>query len=165
MTYTFTLQDTPFTQDETFDRLYADTLDDIESGTVIFRTGATDDYKKNRVYNLLTQQGFQNQKFISLSKDSTIIMYIQGWIKNNTLVWNVAITGKINNSKSWLSESAFWTANKNWIQSQDCTAFEVNSIHNSRIETFLTGIDNANKTEGTLSKLNYDDLCVMRWEF
>jgi len=166
MTYTFTLQDTPFTQDETFDRLYADSLDDFESGTVIFRTGISDTNKKARIYTLLTQGGYDNEKLISISKDGTVCMYIQGWIKDNTLVWNGAVTAKINNSKSWCAESQLWTDNKTWTQSKQCNSFEIICIADSRIETFLTGINTAGRMQGTLSKTtNGAGLRVMRWEF
>ena len=41
MAYTFT-ETTTFTIDSTFDSLYADSLADLEGGTVIFDEGATD---------------------------------------------------------------------------------------------------------------------------
>ena len=81
MAYTFTLQDTPFAKDATFDSLYADSIEDFDSGTVVFGTGATDEYKIYRVYNMITQTGYGDDKFISISKDSATIMQIQGYIK------------------------------------------------------------------------------------
>ena len=164
MAYTFT-ETNNFAIDSTFDSLYADTIEDIDSGTVTLDSGTTDDEKKQRIIALMNN-GYNNQTNIIVAKDGVTCMYIQGHIKDNTYVWNNGLTGKINNSKSWLSESAFWTANKNWIQSKGCTAFEVNSIANSRVEIFLVGIDNASKTEGTLSKSTNDNgLRVMRWEY
>jgi hypothetical protein len=165
MTYTFTLQNTPFAQDATFDRLYADSLDDFDSGTVSFRTGLSDSDKKTRIYTLLNQGGYDNEKLISISKDGTTCMYIQGWIKNNTLVWNSAIVGKINNSKSWCSTQQFHQQNKEWIESQGCNAWEVHSIPGSRIETFFKAVNNSGNMFGTFSETTDNGILKMRWEF
>ena len=165
MAYTFTLQDTPFAQDTTFDRLYADSLDDFESGTVKFISGYSDSEKKQKVYNLLTQGGYENEKLISISKDDVVCMYIQGWIKDNTLVWNNAITGKVSNSKAYCSEQTFHEANKTWIQSQGCNAWEVHCIPDNRIDTFFVSISNAGKTVGTFTRTVQDDICKLRWEY
>jgi len=164
MTYTFTIHNNIFPLDATFDRLYADSVDDFESGTVIFRTGLSDNAKKTRIYTLLTQGGFDNEKLISISKDGTVCMYIQGWIKDNTLVWNNAVTGKINNSKSWCSTQQFHQQNKEWIESQGCNAWEVHSIPGSRIETFFKAVNNSGNMFGTFSETT-DGLLKMRWEF
>ena len=48
MAYTFTEVDT-FTIDSTFDSLYADSLADLESGTVFFDSELTADEKKARM--------------------------------------------------------------------------------------------------------------------
>jgi hypothetical protein len=165
MTYTFTIHNTPFAQDATFDRLYADSLDDFKSGTVVFRTGFSDSDKKTRVYTFLTQGGYENEKLISISKDGIVCMYIQGWIKNNTLVWNNAIVGKINNSKSWCSTQQFHQQNKEWIESQGCNAWEVHSIPGTRIETFFKAVNNSGNMFGTFSETTDNGLLKMRWEF
>jgi len=165
MTYTFTLQNTPFAQDATFDRLYADSLDDFESGTVVFRTGLSDSDKKTRIYTLLNQGGYDNEKLISISKDGTVCMYIQGWIKDNTLVWNSAIVGKINNSKSWCSTQQFHQQNKEWIESQGCNAWEVHSLPGTKIETFFKTVNNSGNMFGTFSETTDNGIVKMRWEF
>lgn len=165
MAYTFTMQDTPFAQDATFDRLYADSLDDFESGTVSFRTGLSDSDKKTRIYTLLNQGGYDNEKLISISKDGTVCMYIQGWIKENTLVWQNAIVGKINNSKSWCSTQQFHQQNKEWIESQGCNAWEVHSLPGSRIETFFKAVKDSGNMLGTFSETTDNGLLKMKWEF
>ena len=165
MAYTFTLHDTPFAKDATFDSLYADSIEDFDSGTVIFGTGATDEYKIYRVYNMITQTGYGDDKFISISKDSATIMLIQGYIKNSTLVWNIAVTGKINNSKSWCATSEFYVDNKAWIQSQGCNAWEVHCIPDTRVDTFFVGVSDAGKTQGTFSRTIDEGQCKLRWEF
>ena len=165
MAYTFTLQDTPFAKDATFDSLYADSLEDFDSGTVIFGTGADDEYKIYHVYNMITQTGYGDDKFISISKDSATIMLIQGYIKNSTLVWNIAVTVKINNSKSWCATSEFYVDNKAWIQSQGCNAWEVHCIPDTRIDTFFVGVSDAGKTQGTFSRTIDEGQCKLRWEF
>ena len=165
MAYTFTIQDTPFAQDATFDRLYADSLDDFESGTVNFRTGLSDSDKKTRIYTLLNQGGYDNEKLISISKDGTVCMYIQGWIKENTLVWQNAIVGKINNSKSWCSTQQFHQQNKEWIELQGCNAWEVHSIPGSRIETFFKAVKDSGNMLGTFSETTDNGLLKMKWEF
>ena len=138
MAYTFNLLDS-ISKDTLFDRLYADSKEDFDDGTVVFPTSSTEDDKKNMIYNLLTQGGYENEKLISISKDDVVCMYIQGWIKDNTLVWNNAITGKVSNSKAYCSEQTFHEANKTWIQSQGCNAWEVHCIPDNRIDTFFVG--------------------------
>ena len=166
MAYTFTLQDTPFAKDATFDSLYADSIEDFDSGTVKFRTGVDDEYKMWHIYNMITQTGFlDSDKFISISKDSTTIMQIQGFVRNNTLVWNIAVTGKIDNSKSWCATSEFYVDNKAWIESQGCDAWEVHCIPDTRIDTFFVGVSNAGKTQGTFSRTVNDGQCKLRWEY
>ena len=110
--------------------------------------------------------GYNHQTNVVVSRNDVTCMYIQGHVKNNTYVWNNGLTGKINNSKSWCSESQLWTDNKTWTQSKQCDSFEIICIADSRIETFLTGINTAGRMQGTLSKTtNGAGLRVMRWEF
>ena len=165
MAYTFTIHDTAFLQDTTFDRLYADSLDDFDSGTVKWRTGLSDAEKKERVYAFLNQGMHDNEKLISINKDDTVCMYIQALIKDNTFIWNNAITGKISNSKAYCSEQTFHEANKTWIQSQGCNAWEVHCIPDCRVDTFFVSISGAGKTVGTFTRTLEDDLCKLRWEY
>ena len=103
MAYTFTIHDTAFLQDTTFDRLYADSLDDFDSGTVKWRTGLSDAEKKERVYAFLNQGMHDNEKLISINKDDTVCMYIQALIKDNTFIGsNSALVAPITIGKNSL---------------------------------------------------------------
>jgi len=66
MSYTFTEVDT-FPIDETFDSLYADSLEDINSGTIVF-TDETDDEKKQIIISLLNEQNYSSMKNIIIAK-------------------------------------------------------------------------------------------------
>lgn len=164
MAYTFT-ETNNFALDSTFDSLYSDSVEDIDSGTVALSENTTDNEKKQRIIALMNN-GYNHQTNVVVSRNDVTCMYIQGHVKNNTYVWNNGLTGKINNSKSWCSESQLWTDNKTWTQSKQCDSFEIICIADSRIETFLTGINTAGRMQGTLSKTtNGAGLRVMRWEF
>lgn len=165
MTYTFTIHNNIFPLDATFDRLYADSLDDFESGTLNFRNGLTSEQKKAYVYRYLCQGGHENEKLISIAKDGTTCMYIQGWIKENTLVWQNAMVGKINNSKSWCSTQQFHQQNKEWIESQGCNAWEVHSLPGTRIQTFFKAVNDSGNMFGTFSETTDNGIVRMKWEF
>jgi hypothetical protein len=116
MSYTFTEVNT-FPIDSTFDSLYADSLADLESGTVVFDSGFTADEKKARIIKLMNGQNYHDMKNIIIAKDETICMYVQGKYVDNTYTWANALVGRINNSKAWTWSSEFHEANKEWIQS------------------------------------------------
>lgn len=162
--YTFNLV-TDISKDEIFDRLYSDSLDSLESGTVVFASQSLDEDMENTIHTLLTQGGYENEKIITISRDNSICMYIQGWIKDNTLVWNNALVGKINNSKSWCASQQFHTENKEWIESQGCTAWEVHCLKDSRIETFFKAVNDSGNMLGTFSERTDNGTYKMRWEF
>ena len=76
MSYTFTETET-FTIDSTFDSLYADSLDDLESGTVVFEDSFTTDDKKQFIITHMNAQDLENTKNIIVDKDGTSCMYVQ----------------------------------------------------------------------------------------
>ena len=167
MSYTFTEVDT-FPIDETFDSLYADSLEDINSGTIVF-TDETDDEKKQIIISLLNEQNYSSMKNIIIAKDETPCMYIHGKFTDNTYTWIVALVGKINNSKSWTWTSEFHQANKDWIQSLGGTKFALECVVGSRIDTYFTQATTDGVCLGTLSETPTEALDdrtkVMTWEY
>ena len=167
MSYTFTEVDT-FPIDETFDSLYADSLEDINSGTIVF-TDETDDEKKQIIISLLNEQNYSSMKNIIIAKDETPCMYIHGKFQDNTYTWIVALVGKINNSKSWTWTSEFHQANKDWIQSLGGTKFALECVVGSRIDTYFTQATTDGVCLGTLSETPTEALDdrtkVMTWEY
>ena len=167
MSYTFTEVDT-FPIDETFDSLYADSLEDINSGTIVF-TDETDDEKKQIIISLLNEQNYSSMKNIIIAKDDTPCMYIHGKFTDNTYTWIVALVGKINNSKSWTWTSEFHQANKDWIQSLGGTKFALECVVGSRIDTYFTQATTDGVCLGTLSETPTEALDdrtkVMTWEY
>lgn len=165
MSYTFTETET-FAIDDTFDSLYADSLADLEGGTVYFNSDATPTEKKNWVIKLMNEQDYHNMKNIIIAKDGIVCMYIQGRYQDNTYTWMNTLVGKLNNSKSWCSSSEFHQANKDWIQSLGGTKFALQFIKDSAIDTFFTGIHNAGICLGTLSTEDLaDNMKRMTWEY
>lgn len=165
MSYTFTETNT-FTIDDTFDSLYADSLADLESGTVNFTTNETDNDKKQFVIKLMNEQNYHNMKNIIVAKDGTTCMYVQGKYENNTYTWMGVLVGKINNSKAWTWTSEFHQANKEWIQSLGGTKFALVCIKDSRIDTYFTAGTNAGVFLGTLTTEHLDDnMKKMTWEY
>ena len=61
MSYTFTETET-FATDSTFDSLYADSLADMEGGTVIFDEGSSDTDKRTLIIQLMNEQDYNNMK-------------------------------------------------------------------------------------------------------
>jgi len=167
MSYTFTEVDT-FPIDETFDSLYADSLEDINSGTIVF-TDETDDEKKQIIISLLNEQNYSSMKNIIIAKDETPCMYIHGKFTDNTYTWIVALVGKINNSKAWTWTSEFHQANKDWIQSLGGTKFALECVVDSRIDNYFTQATTDGVCLETLSETPTEALDdrtkVMTWEY
>ncbi len=165
MSYTFTETGT-FTIDSTFDSLYADSLSDLEGGTVVFNSDATATEKKNTIIQLMNGQGYDNIKNVIVAKDEVVCMYVQGMYKENTYTWMNVLVGKINNSKAWTWSSEFHEANKSWIQSLGGTKFALECIKDSRIDTYFTAGTNAEVFLGTLTTEELDDnMKRMTWEY
>ena len=170
MAYTFT--EKTFTNDSTFDSLYADSLTDLESGTVNFNSETnTDDTKKQFLKELMCDQNYTSVKNIEIAKDGVVCMWVQGKFEDNTYTWVNALVGKLDNSKSWCSSAEFHQANKTWIQSIGGTKFQLEFIKGSAIDTFFTGIHNAGICLGTLSTQDFDpiegmiQMKIMTWEY
>ena len=165
MAYTFT-ETTTFTIDSTFDSLYADSLADLEGGTVTFNEGATDSDKKTRLIQLMNEQNINDKKNVIVAKDGTACLYIQGTYYDNTYIWLNALVGKINNSKAWTWTSEFHEANKSWIQSLGGTKFGLECIKDSRIDTYFTAATDAGICLGNLTTKDLEDnLKLMIWEY
>lgn len=150
MAYTFTEVDT-FTIGSTFDSLYADSLADLESGTVFFDSELTADEKKARMIKLMNNKNYINMKNIIVAKDGVVCMYVQGKYEKETYTWMNVLVGKINNSKAWTWTSEFHEANKTWIQSIGGSKFALECIKNSAIDTYFTQATTDNVCIGNLT--------------
>ena len=165
MSYTFTETET-FTIDSTFNSLYADSLADLESGTVVFDSESTTDEKKTYMIKLMNEQNYHNMKNIIVSKDGVICMYVQGSYQNNTYTWLNVLVGKINNSKSWTWTTEFHQANKDWIQSLGGTKFALECIKDSKIDTYFTQATTDGICLGTLTTEDLENnIKRMTWEY
>ena len=174
MAYTFTEVET-FTVDDTFNRLYADSLDDMEAGTIKFPDSWNAEQKKELIVRLLNNDScgkYYNSSGvltlrcinIIISKDGTPCLYIQGWHdERDTYVWKTGIAGKINNSKSWLTTAEFHNANKTWIESQGCNAWEIHVCEGKSIETFFKAVNETGNIPGTFSLK--ESPCILRWAY
>ena len=165
MSYTFTETEI-FEMDSTFDSLYADSLADLESGTVVFQDSDTAEIKKQRMIKLMNEQNYHNMKNIIVTKDGTACMYIQGKYVDNTYTWENVLVGKINNSKAWTYTSEFHEAHKAWIQSLGGTKFALECIKDSRIDTYFTQGTTDGVCLGTLTTEDLDyNMKRMTWEY
>lgn len=164
MAYTFT--EKTFTTGSTFDSLYADSLADLESGTVDFTNRTTDDDKKNFLIDLMCNNNYGGMKNIEVAKDGEVCMWIQGLFQDNTYLWQNVLVGKINNSKAWCSSSEFHQANKSWIQSLGGTKFALECIKDSRIDTFFTQATTNGICLGSLTAEDFGTIMKrMAWEY
>ena len=164
MAYTFT--EKTFTTGSTFDSLYADSLDSLESGTVIFTGRTSDEDKKTFLTNLMCNQGYQGMKNIEVAKDGVVCMWVQGLFQDNTYTWMNVLVGKLDNSKSWCSSAEFHEANKTWIQSIGGTKFQLEFRKGTAIDTFFTGIHNAGICLGTLTAEDFGTIMKkMTWVY
>jgi hypothetical protein len=165
MAYTFTEVDT-FALDNTFDSLYADSINDMVNGTVNFDIYETLDEKKQFIIRLMNSHDRENMKNIIVAKDETICMYVQGKYVDNTYTWMNVLVGKINNSKAWTWTSAFHEANKSWIQSLGGTKFALECIKDSRIDTYFTQATTDGVCLGSLTTEDVEgNLKRMTWEY
>tara|TARA_Y100000004_G_C8952438_1_gene429212 strand:+ start:787 stop:1284 length:498 start_codon:yes stop_codon:yes gene_type:complete len=165
MSYTFTEVQT-FPIDDDFDSIYADSLSDIEGGTVKFKSDTTDTEKRNRIIQLMNEQNYDNMKNVIVTKDDTPCLYIQGYYQDNTYTWANVLVGRVNDSKAWTWTNAFHQANKEWIQSLGGTKFALECIKYSRIETYFTQATESGICLGTLTSTPLDDGMIrMSWEY
>jgi hypothetical protein len=155
MAYTFT--EIVFTSGTTFDSLYADSLEDLESGTCIFPNTHNSENKKDTLINVLCNQEHENMKSIEVAKDGVVCMWLQCYFLYNTLLWKHGLVGKINNSKSWTWTNEFHQANKDWIQSIGGTKFALECIKGGRIDTYFTKGTTDGMCLGTLTTKDLED--------
>lgn len=170
MAYTFT--EKTFTTGNTFDSLYADSLDSLESGTVNFNSETnTAETKKQFLKELMCDQNYHTMKNIEVAKDGVVCMWVQGKFENNTYTWMNVLVGKLENSKSWCSSAEFHQAHKDWILSIGATKFSLECIKGGEIDTYFTSINNAGICLGTLSTQDFDpiegvpQMKIMSWEY
>ena len=167
MSYTFTEVET-FTIDDTFNSIYANSLDDINSGTIV-SSGESAEEMKQRIISSLNDPSYNTKKNIIIAKDGTPCMYVHGKFQNNTYTWVVALVGYIDNSKAWSATSEFHQANKDWILSLGGDSWAVECVVNSRVDNFFTTLNTAGVCLGTLSETQTqaldDRTKTMTWEY
>lgn len=165
MSYTFTETEI-FEIDSTFNSLYADSLSDLEGGTVKFGTDQTTDEKKQFVIQLINEQNVNNMKNIIIARDGTPCMYIQGTFFDGCYTWHNGLVAKINNSKAWSTTSEFHQANKDWILSLGGNSWAVECLKDTAIDTFFTTLNTAGICLGTLEETNTDyNMKIMKWTY
>jgi len=164
MAYTFT-RINEFTIDDTFNQIYADSLDDIRSGTIASEhLSKSDTELKEYMQTMMNASNFGYN--VIVSKDDVPCLYIHGMYENNTYTWRDALVGKINNSKAWTWTSEFHEANKSWIQSLGGTKFALLCIKDSRIDTYFTQATTDGICLGTLTTEDLDNNTKrMTWEY
>lgn len=164
MAYTFT--EKTFTTGSTFDSLYADSLDDLESGTVVFEDSFTADEKKQFLIRLMCTNNYGGMKNIEVAKDGEVCMWVQGLFQDSTYTWMNVLVGKLNNSKAWCSSSEFHQANKDWIQSIGGNKFALECIKDSKIDTFFTQTTTNGICLGSLTAQDFGTIMKrMTWEY
>lgn len=163
MTYTFTEVET-FNIDDDFDSLYADSLDDLNSGTIIHE--GTAEEKRQYMITLLNTQNYNGMKNFIIAKDGTPVMYIQGKYQDNCLTWMTGIVAKVNNSKAWSATSDFHQANKDWILSLGGDSWAIETIKGTAIDTFFTMMNNNGICLGTLVETDLPyNMKQMKWTY
>lgn len=163
MSYTFTQINT-FTLDDTFDSLYADSLDDIKSGTILSEHLSKSDAEIKKLTE--DSMNYSTGYNVIVAKDDVACLYIQGKYEDNTYTWMNALVGKINNSKAWTWTSEFHEANKSWIQSLGGTKFALQCVKNSRIDTYFTQATTNGICLGSLTTQDLNDnIKLMTWEY
>tara|TARA_Y100000996_G_C22339135_1_gene567850 strand:- start:163 stop:663 length:501 start_codon:yes stop_codon:yes gene_type:complete len=155
---------TEFTLDSTFDRLFDDSLTDVNNTCAWGDYHNTTARKKESVTSLMNQT-VNGGKNTIIKKDDVVCMYIQGMILNNSYIWNGAITGKIDDSKSWCASEQFYIDNKAYIQSLGCNSWIVKCHTDNNIDSFFTTVSNAGRTQGTFSRTAVDNTCTLKWVY
>ena len=164
MAYTFT--EKTFTTGSTFDSLYADSLDSLESGTVVFNDSDTADKKKQFLIKLMCNNNYGGMKNVEVAKDGVVCMWVQGWFKDNTYLWQNVLVGKINNSKAWTYTNEFHQAHKDWIQSIGGTKFALECVKGAEIDTYFTQGTTDGVCLGSLTAEDFGTIMKrMTWEY
>ena len=163
MTYTFTQVDT-FTIDDTFNRLYADSLDNIKAGTISSEHLSKSDAEIKELVEI--RMNISTGYNVIVAKDDVACLYIQGKYENNTYTWLHALVGKIDTSKAWAATTTFHEANKTWIQSLGGTRWAVQCIKGSPIDTYFTSVNSSGICLGSLVTQELENNNkLMTWEY
>lgn len=161
MSYTFT-EVQRFPIDETFDRLYADSIDDMVGGTVHFG----DSNQRELIIHFLNGVDYVGMKNIIVASNDVPCMYLQCRFDDNTLTWVNGIVGKINNSKAWSTTSEFHQAHKDWILSLGGTKWGVETLKDAAIDNFFTTLHNAGICLGTLETTELENnIKRLKWTY
>ena len=165
MAYTFTEVE-KFDIDSEWDSLYADSLADLEGGTINFGelTDATE--KKNLVISLVNDDNVVGDRRLKIYKDGVPAMFNYCYFQNNHYIWVTGTVAKINNSKSWTASTEFHQANKDFVQSLGGTHWGIECIKGSAIDTFYTMMHNNGICFGTLVETDLEyNMKRMLWEY
>lgn len=161
MSYTFTEVQT-FPIDGTFDRLYADSIDDMVGGTVRFG----DSNQRELIIHFLNGVDYVGMKNIVVESNDIPCMYLQCRFDGNTLTWVNGLVGKINNSKAWSTTSEFHQANKDWILSLGGNSWAVECLKDAAIDNFFTTLNTAGICLGTLEETDLENnIKQMKWTY
>lgn len=161
MSYTFTEVES-FPINETFDRLYADSIDDMVGGTVRFG----DSNQRELILQFLCDVDYVGIKNIVVASNDVPCMYLQCRFVDNTLTWVNGLVGKINNSKAWCTTSEFHQANKDWILSLGGNSWAVETLKDAAIDNFFTTLNTAGICLGTLEETDLENnIKQMKWTY
>ena len=154
MAITFERADT--IDDATFDTLFAASLDDIKSGTLIYPdTITTDEELKEYVKNVFNEHNYAKHGIL-VKKDTTPINWIVGnHNPSDTYTWALVLNGTINGSKAIFYSAEWHTAHKAYQQSIGVSKYIIPCIKDSRVDVYFQRLQADGVCLGTYEKIDY----------
>ena len=138
--------------DTTFDNLYADSLDDINSGTIVKPDDViTDEQTKQLVHDSCysTYTVDENRYCVLAKKDDTPFMWIVGTKNNNVFRWETVLNAKIDGSREIFATQEFQNAYAEYLKSVGINTWEILCVKDKRVDTYFIRLQDAGKCLGS----------------
>jgi len=165
MAITFERADT--IDDSTFDILFAASLDDIKSGTLLYPNSiTTDEELKEYVKNIFVNQDNNARHGILVKKDTTPINWIVGnHNPSDTYTWALVLNGTVNGSKAVFYTSEWHTNHKAYQQSIGVSKYQIPCIKDSRVDNYFTQAQTDGVMLGNYTKIDNQNSVSHTWEY
>ena len=145
---TITVEKITEIDDDIYDSLYADCVDDLGAGSMPFPDGLDADGKKTHMKNAIKADNHTH--ILLFKKDDTPVMLTGGYIQDyafyengdyrqtkhsftNLFLWNKSVVGEHDGSKNWCRTSEFYNAWKTYLLSIGAEGYMIDAMKGSPV--------------------------------
>jgi len=185
---TITVEKITEIDDDIYDSLYADCVDDLGAGSMPFPDGLDADGKKTHMKNRIKADNHTH--ILLFEKDDTPVMLMGGYIEDyafyenggvdddgrydstkakhsftNLFLWNKSVVGKHDGSKNWCRTSEFYNAWKTYLLSISAEGYRIEAMKGTPVAVHFKQAQADGIPLGTYTLNNVGETATMIWVY